>query len=152
MADYIALAACILIAAAGGIWDIRVRRIPNLVSLALAAAALGYLMLQSDFDAGAAKSAGLHAVIALLVGMALFRLGVIGGGDAKLYAAGALGVPLGKALFMLGWTSVAGLVLLIVMMIMRRLGMPVGPRDDKGHVLVPYGVAIAAGFAVTLLE
>jgi prepilin peptidase CpaA len=94
----------------------------------------------------------LHAAIALGVGMLLFATGAIGGGDAKFYAAAALAIPaspIAGPLAMLGWTSAAGLVLLIGMAIGRRmLGRP--GSFMKGWQ-VPYGVAIAAGFLLTHL-
>jgi Flp pilus assembly protein protease CpaA len=75
---------------------------------------------------------------------------MIGGGDAKFYAAAALGIPFSEALPMLFWTSIGGLGLLLALMVIfafkRRIG---GPRDKKGRVMVPYGVAIFIGFVVT---
>ena len=100
--------------------------------------------------AAAAPSALLHAALALLVGMVLFRLGAVGGGDAKFYAAAALALPLGQALFLLGWTSAVGLALLLVMAI-ARLFRPAsrGTSLLRGWS-VPYGVAIFGGLALTL--
>ena len=138
------------IAAAGAFLDIRDQRLPNWLCAALALAALAGLA----FSQGAALLpwAFLHAGIALVVGMLLFRLGAIGGGDAKFYAAAACAIPASPVagpLALLGWTSAAGLALLIAMAIGRRiLGRPV---FLKGWA-VPYGVAIAAGFLITLFR
>jgi prepilin peptidase CpaA len=92
----------------------------------------------------------LHASIALVAGMALFKFGMIGAGDAKFYAAAAAGIPLDKALTFLGWTSAAGLALLFAMVLARL----VRPGSRKLSSLrgwsVPYGVAIFGGFALTL--
>ena len=138
------------IAAAGAFLDIRDQRLPNWLCAALALAALTGLA----FSRGAALLpwALLHAAVALVVGMLLFRLGAIGGGDAKFYAAAACAFPLLPAagpLGLLGWTSAAGLALLIAMAAGRRmLGRPV---FLKGWA-VPYGVAIAAGFWIALLR
>jgi prepilin peptidase CpaA len=82
--------------------------------------------------------------------MVLFRVRIIGGGDAKFYAAAACAIPFGEALYFLGWTSAAGVVLLLVMIVGRRL-MP----STRGTPIlrgweVPYGVAIFAGFVLTL--
>lgn len=139
------------IAAAGAFLDIRDMRLPNWLCAALAVAAAAGLALSQ----GTAPLPGalLHAVIALLAGMLLFRLGAIGGGDAKFYAAAALAIPASPVtgpLALLGWTSAAGLVLLIAMATGRRmLGRPGGLL--KGWA-VPYGVAIAAGFVIALLR
>ena len=138
------------IAAAGAFLDIRDQRLPNWLCAALALAALTGLA----FSQGAALLpwALLHAAVALVVGMLLFRLGAIGGGqqregacsrgvEFRVTAAGPLGL--------LGWTSAAGLALLIAMAAGRRmLGRPV---FLKGWA-VPYGVAIAAGFWIALLR
>lgn len=143
-----------LACAALGAWlDVTSRRLPNWLCAAFAIAAI--------FGLGATQGAALlpwallHAAAALLVGMLLFRFGVIGGGDAKFYAAAACAVPVVPAagpLALLGWTSVAGLALLAVMMVGRRLGILAG----KGSLLkgweVPYGVAIAAGFWLALIS
>jgi prepilin peptidase CpaA len=136
------------IAAGGAYLDIRDRRLPNWLCAALALAAAAGLALSQG--AALLPSAVLHAAIALVVGMLLFRLGAIGGGDAKFYAAAALAIPaspMAGPLAMVGWTSAAGLVLLIAMATGRRmLGRPGGLL--KGWA-VPYGVAIAAGFLIT---
>lgn len=143
----LALAACMVLAAAGAVWDIASRRIPNWLCLLLAAASLGYAWSAGGTDAmlwGAA-----HALVALVVGMGLFALGVIGGGDAKFYSAAAFAIPLYQGLPFLGWTSVAGLVLLIVLVVGNRVFAKVRkPMSELRRMEVPYGVAIASGFAL----
>lgn len=96
---------------------------------------------------------GLHLLvgtIAFIVSVALFFIGLYGGGDAKFIPAVMLWLgPAGAMPFLL-WTAIAGGVLTIVVVIMRGL-MPRGVtpgfgvatfEDRKG---VPYGVAIATG-------
>lgn len=96
---------------------------------------------------------GMHAlvgVIAFIASVALFFLGVYGGGDAKFIPAVLLWVgPAGAFPFLVA-TAMAGGVLTILIVIMRGL-MPQGVtpgfgvatfEDRKG---IPYGVAIAAG-------
>ncbi|MXP41611.1 peptidase A24 [Altererythrobacter soli] len=143
-----ALLPAAVLAAAGAYLDIRHRRLPNRLCAALAVAAAAGLALSAG--AGALPWALLHAAIALVIGMLLFALGAIGGGDAKFYAAAALAIPASPVagpLALLGWTSAAGLVLLITMAVGRRmLGRP--GSFLKGWE-VPYGVAIAAGFLLT---
>ena len=147
----VSLAATLAVALLGAFLDLRHRRLPNWLCLALAATALVNLTL--GYGAGFLPGAFLHAVIALVLGMILFKLGMIGGGDAKFYSAAALGMPLSKGLAMLGWTSFAGLILLVAMMTMRHVfKVSIGPKDDKGRALVPYGVAIALGYLATLLQ
>jgi prepilin peptidase CpaA len=144
------LAVCLALAVASAAWDIRLRRIPNWLCLALAVAALAYAWAHGGANALAWGAA--HSAIALAVGIALFALGAIGGGDAKLYAAAALALPLQAGLSLLGWTSAAGLILLIVMIVGNRLfSRRRQSLHDMRKMEVPYGVAIAAGFAVATL-
>lgn len=99
------------------------------------------------------ETVGWHVLvgsIAFVASVALFFLGVYGGGDAKFIPAVLLWVgPAGVAPFLVV-TAMAGGVLTVVIIIMRAL-MPSGYapgfgvatfEDRKG---VPYGVAIAAG-------
>ena len=144
------LAVCLALASAGAGWDIKARRIPNWVCLLLAVAALAYAWASTG-NSGLLWGAA-HAAIALVVGAALFAFGIIGGGDAKFYSAAALAVPLANGLALLGWTSGAGLVLLVGMIVGNRVFARA--RKSLGELRkmeVPYGVAIAAGFALTTL-
>ena len=102
------------------------------------------------------QAIGVHAlvgVVALLVAMAMFAAGWIGGGDAKLFAAASLWLgPDAVAPFILV-TALAGGALAIALLNLRadwaRGLLPVGPawverlREPKGDA--PYGVAIAVG-------
>ena len=147
MIAYVALGLCLLLILTGAVSDIRTRRIPNLLVIALAVCAVAYTL--SAANVAALASSALHAVIVLVVGMGLFALRWIGGGDAKFYAACALAVPLAKAVTLLFWTSVAGLLLVIGMIVagvLRRQSLSAA-RTMK----VPYGVAVAFGAIATLL-
>ncbi|WP_336985687.1 A24 family peptidase [Altererythrobacter aquiaggeris] len=140
----------VAIGAGGAVWDILHRRLPNLLCVAMAVAAATALGLTMGI--AALPWALAHSVIALLVGMVLFRLGMIGGGDAKFYAAAALGLPLDQGLSMLGWTSVAGLVLLAAMFSARKVQKIPTPKDGAGKWTVPYGVAIFFGYLLTVIN
>ncbi len=132
--------------------DVTTYTIPNWISLALivgffpAALALGLPW----------SSLGLHVgigVAALVVGMALFALGWIGGGDAKVFAATALwlGWP-ASATFLLA-TALAGGALAVLLLAMRsmllRPYVSAGPswlsRLAEPGENVPYGLAICIG-------
>lgn len=142
--------AVIALAAFGAITDIRERTIRNWLVVALAGAAL--IVSAVDSGTGMLSSQAIHAGLALVVGMLLFQFGWIGGGDAKFYAASALAVPLDRWLHLLGWTSLAGLVLVIFLVICRKiLGRKVTQdlKTKKG-IEVPFGVAIFAGLALTI--
>ena len=132
--------------------DLASYTIPNWISLALAGgfcllAATAGLPLES-LEAHAAAGAA-----ALIAGMALFALGWVGGGDAKLLAACCLwfGWPDTQA-FLLD-TALAGGAFALVLLIFRsqrmRLIIPaftgwVGRLITPGEP-APYGVAIALG-------
>jgi prepilin peptidase CpaA len=126
--------------------------IPNWISLALAAAfpvaALGLgLPLQTlGLDLGV-------GVVALAAGMAMFALGWIGGGDAKLFAAAALWLGWPALLPFLAVTGLAGGALAVGLLSLRspllRGYVLSGPawfaRLAEPGENVPYGVAIAIG-------
>ncbi len=84
-----------------------------------------------------------HFLLALIVGMALFGRGWIGGGDAKLYAAAALWFNWAGAATLIFLTGVSGLLLAIAFIAARMLGLRKNvPKEDRR---IPYGVAIASG-------
>ena len=93
----------------------------------------------------------LHALIALVVGAGLFAMRVIGGGDAKFYAAVAAWFSLHDAVWLLVLVSLSGLVLLVVWIGARMLsGRPIR-KQGAGLNGLPYGVAIAVGAAILIL-
>src|SRR5262245_7016399 len=132
----------------GAILDLKERRLPNwLCALVAIAGDVGIAFSESS---AIVPWTLVHAALALAVGMMLFRLGMIGGGDAKFYAAAACAVPLNQGLYLLGWVSVSGLVLLSIMAIVRLLRRPAKDRPLLRGWSVPYGVAIFAGFGLFL--
>jgi prepilin peptidase CpaA len=121
----------------------RARRIPNRLAALLAVAGLariGWELAASGAAGPAAADLALAAAV-FGAGALLFGLGVFGGGDAKLLAAGALWFGTEAAWSFLLGTAVAGGVL--------ALGFLVWFAIPRGGVAVrpslPYGVAIAAG-------
>ncbi len=89
---------------------------------------------------------------ALCAGVAMFAMGWIGGGDAKLFAASALWLGLPALAPFLAWTAVAGGALATGLLLARKSPLSAlvqGPGwvgrllEPKGDV--PYGVAIAVG-------
>ncbi|MEL1251009.1 A24 family peptidase [Aurantiacibacter gilvus] len=145
----VSLWACLGLALLAAIWDARSRKIPNWLNLLIAIAALTFAVLSGGW--ATAGSAAIHAVIALVLGAGLFAIGFIGAGDAKMYSATAFALPLPSALPMLGWTSLAGFILLVGMLATRWMaGKPL--RQDGKSFTVPYGVAIAGGLWLTQLS
>jgi prepilin peptidase CpaA len=129
-------------------FDIRERRLPNWLCLAVAFAGLTF----ATFDGGASALGwqALHATIALVVGMGLFAARIIGGGDAKYYAATAAWFGLSSGLYLLVSVALSGFVVLVVWAIVRRAkGLAVFQRAKNTEAALPYGVAIALGAAFT---
>ena len=138
-----------MIAAAA--YDVLTLTIPNWISLSLLA-----LFPALALVAGL----GLHelalhvaiAVAALVVGIAAFAAGVIGGGDAKLFAALALYMgPLGIAPYVFD-VAVAGGVVAMLFLVLHQPMLEEWTRRSSvltqivsRGMAIPYGVAIVAG-------
>jgi prepilin peptidase CpaA len=140
--------------------DIRSRRIPNVVVLAIAALGLGRMILARDPVAAGYTLIGAAAMLAF--GFLLFWRGIIGGGDAKLIAATALLMGYQDLLEFLFLMSLCGLPLALVVWARDKLGLrrhkqvAAAGADGSGAAVltrstVPYGVAISAAGAVILL-
>lgn len=137
----------IALAAVGAWLDWHRRLLPNWLCGIAGAAGLGAALLGPA--GGPVWSNAVHAVIALVVGMALFAGGVIGGGDAKFYAALALWFPLDAGFRLLLLVSLAGLILTLAMWVLIWRREPAGTSRQTRSV--PYGVAIAAGAVIQTL-
>src|SRR5689334_14896216 len=128
--------------------DVSTMWIPNWVSIALAAA-----FIPAAMAAGlSAPQIGLHLIVggvALLVCVVLFFLNVFGGGDAKVIAAASLWVGLPGMTTFVFWMALAGGVLGLVLIMLRR--MKLNPTREWSKRLLaretgaPYAVAIAIG-------
>jgi prepilin peptidase CpaA len=136
----------------GGLRDLTSFTIPNWISGLLI---LGFV--PAALLLGVSPSVmGLHllvGLVALAAGMAMFALGWIGGGDAKLFAASALWLGGPAMITYIVMTGLAGgglaLLLLSLRSPMLRPYVLSGPawfgRLASPGESVPYGVAIAAG-------
>ena len=127
--------------------DLFRRRIPNWLCAITALSGLAMAMARGNL--ALTGSHALHAAIALIVGMVLFALRVVGGGDAKFYAAIATWFSLRSAgaLFML--IGGCGFVLLVLWLIVRRLARkPIRKVGNDPFDGLPYGIAIAAGAVI----
>ncbi|WP_167730285.1 prepilin peptidase [Terasakiella sp. SH-1] len=144
-----AFVALLLVAA---IEDLDDYRIPNFISLALIGLYPLYV-LTAPFEVYLGWSFGIASLF-FLMGLGLFSLGIMGGGDVKLITLTALWVgPVGLIPFLLGMALVGGAMSLFM------LSAPV--RHSTAYVCVhmglmraqekiltdklPYGVAICAG-------
>lgn len=133
----------------GGAMDLFTMTIPNRVSLIMT---IGFLLLAPFMGLGLADfGAHLGAGAAMLAaGVAMFALGWMGGGDAKLLAAGALWVGFDHLLeFTFYITTAGGLLTLGILLFRGTLPHPWVIRQRWAMHLhdpktgVPYGIAIA---------
>jgi prepilin peptidase CpaA len=127
-------------------------RIPNWISLALIAAFPVAALVTGMSWSAAGLSLGVGAA-ALVIGMILWALHWIGGGDAKLFAAGALWMGWPTAVVFAVSGMIAGGVLALIVIGLRsppvRAVLLLGPRwvarlTDPGEG-IPYGIAICLG-------
>lgn len=154
------IAAAFLVFVAGlmlhaALCDLRTMTIPNGVGLAL----LAGFALYAPVSGLGLPELGLHVAAGagvLAVGFALFAFGVLGGGDAKLYAAGALWLASALTEFLV-LSVLAGGLLSIALLVARKVPLPVAVYGWAWttHLLdrrqgVPYGLAIAAGALAAL--
>jgi prepilin peptidase CpaA len=130
--------------------DLLTMTIPNRLTLGLGVAffalaplaGFGWQDILSHMGAGSAM---------LLVGILLFSLGWLGGGDAKLLAAASLWLGFDQLVVFLAYTAAFGGALALAILAYR--GTPVGALPLPGWAArlhtkgegMPYGVAIAAG-------
>ena len=171
------LAAAVFAAAAFG--DIRHRRIPTGLVLAIGALGIGRMALAGD--AAAAAMTLLASAAVLAVGFALFWRGIIGGGDAKLITGATLLVGYYDLFGFLFLMSLCGGILALAVLAQHRirpwlqaLALSIAGRQKPGgwvmhhprlwaaltgaadtpqptmQLSVPYGVAIAAAGIITL--
>jgi prepilin peptidase CpaA len=130
--------------------DLFTMKIPNKISLVLIVSFLAAALLT-----GMARDVFLtHVAIGaavLVATFALFSLKMLGGGDAKLMAAGALWMGMDNIVFYLAYVTIFGGILAVAILAYRRL-VPVASLALPGWAMrlhqdgsgIPYGIAIAA--------
>jgi prepilin peptidase CpaA len=145
--------------------DVRTRRIPNALSLAIAALGLARIAVAAEvMDAGYTLAA---AAIIFAITLALFQCGAIGGGDAKILPATALLIGYQELLGFLFVMSLCGGALALATLAAERLDLSSGRFRWGAHVsstgqseggrlalkgsTVPYGVAVATAGVITLI-
>jgi prepilin peptidase CpaA len=128
--------------------DVSTMWIPNWVSIAL-----GVAFIPAAMAAGLSMpQIGMHLIVggvALLACVILFFLHIFGGGDAKVIAAASLWVGLPGMTTFVFWMALAGGLLGLVLIALRR--MKLNPQREWSKRLLspetgaPYAVAIAIG-------
>jgi prepilin peptidase CpaA len=157
-----ALEAAILALAIGAFttaaWDdLWARRIPNALPLAIAALALVQLIPAGD--PYPALWTIVAAAVVFVVAFVQWRLGLLGGGDAKLLAAAALLVGYHDLFRFLFVMSLCGAAVAAAVMAASRLGGPSplllpfpGASGRSARPSIPYGTAIAAAAMWVLIQ
>ena len=124
--------------------DIKYRLIFNKITLPIALGAPLYWFAIDDFTLSAVGIHLLTAALAFGFFAVWFALGMMGGGDVKLFAALALWFPWADVMMMILYASILGAVVTILFLIIHKL------RRATGRAQIPYGVAIAlAGLWMT---
>jgi prepilin peptidase CpaA len=152
-------------------FDLKSRRIPNLLTLLIAATGMAASTVNPEITFAQAT---IGLLIGLLIPFVLFALGMLGAGDAKLLAGiGAWVGPIGIVWVML-FTAVAGGVMALVastaqgqlrpalrntglvgmsLLMTRRTNWvsatDAARADDKKNLTLPYAIAIVVGLVTT---
>jgi len=143
----------VLLAAAG--WDLASFTIPNFLQAVLLAG-FAVFALATAMPMTALGWHVLAAFVGLGISFTLFALGLVGGGDAKLFACVALWFGFPDLIEFALIASVFGGVLTLVILAFRHLPLP-GILARQAWLMqlhdrqsgIPYGVALASGaFAV----
>lgn len=143
--------------------DLRGMTIPNILSVAIIAAffaAYGVLWLSGRDDVfGSVSSHLLSVVIVFGVTLAMFMLRAIGAGDSKLASAFALWTGLKGMMPFLFYMALAGGVLGLAALALRKWKPVKAPREggwiarvQNGENGVPYGAAIFAGALASFVK
>ena len=157
------LGVCLVI---GSIWDIAKRRIPNLLTGAVAL--LGVVAQLVDRGGWSVASGLGAAVVSVALLWRPWMAGGIGGGDVKMAAAVAIWVGLGGMIrYALAVAAAGGVVALVMYFFSRKSvqqdvktnltlaalqqTLPTVEARAEGRPSVPYGLAIAVGAAFALL-
>ena len=129
-------------------------RIPNRLTAAMAASGPVTLLLLVP---GAVPGALLTGLVVLGIGWAMFEMGWLGGGDAKLASAAALWLGAEATLVFVLATALFGAILAATLLILARwdaarslVGGRWRARLEAESVSVPYAVAMAPAGAVAL--
>jgi prepilin peptidase CpaA len=165
----VAQSAALAVALAACVTDLRMRRIPNVLTLGAALVGFGYHLLAGGWEGLLGSLAGWG--LGLVLFLPLFALRGLGGGDVKLLAALGAWLGPGQTVWLALFTAIAGgpLALAValsrgyltralknvwaLLMFWRVAGVQPHPTltlDSPGTPRLPYAVPIAAGLVMTL--
>lgn len=139
--------------------DARRYLIPNAASVLLAAlfAVYAFAVPEGVLSGPSILAHAATGAVVFGLGAGLFYAGIMGGGDVKLFAAAALWAGPERIADALLATALAGGVLGVAMLAVRRLTSRAAPTPSGETAVsavdarLPYGIAIAAGGLWTLL-
>lgn len=132
---------------AGTWWDVKYRRIPNLLCLTTAAGGLVLALLAGGDSL--LSSHGAHFALILVGGMALYAGRIIGAGDAKYAAAAAAWFSLGDSPWLLACIALCCIPLSLGSMIRAKSPKVTGKEPGSNpRFMLPFGTAIAAGSVI----
>lgn len=135
-----------------GVMDLLTMTIPNRVSIALVAAfAVVAIWSGAPLDVILIKHVALATAV-LAAGIVMFSLGWMGGGDAKLLAAGALWIGYDLLLQFLVLVSLLGGALALIILAYRRAvpsGAMMAPVPGWAQRLHTHGTGIPYGIAIS---
>jgi len=117
--------------------DIRYRLIFNKITIPMALAAPLYWYATGSFTPAGIGIHLLTGAVTFTFFALWFRLGMMGGGDVKLFAALALWFPWVDVITMVLYATVLGALVTIIFLVIHKL------RQGAGRAQIPYGVAIA---------
>ena len=163
--------AALIVALAACVFDVKSRRIPNVLTFGAASGAMGFALAKGGLIALGWSAAGWAVGAALY--LPFFALGGIGGGDVKLLAALGAWLGPGPAVWLALWSALAGGPMAVIVALTRgytgqafgnlwgllTYWRVVGIRPHPGLTLesapaaaprLPYALPIAVGLMVTL--
>ena len=140
--------AALLCVVAAALFDLRSFEIPDSLSIAIIILFVGHALVVPHGVSW--LSSGAAFALCLALGILLFWLNWMGGGDVKLLPTIALWTGMGGLPALLLGIALAGGVLAAVLLVLRALPVPAGGPEARPRLLrrgepLPYGVAIAAG-------
>lgn len=139
-------------------YDAATMTIPNWISATL----ILLFLITAPLAGLGLQDIGIHVLVglgALVITMAMFAFGWIGGGDAKLFAVTAIWMGWSGLLMFALYTAIAGGVLTLFLLLARQWPMPShlqawkwSARLLKDGGDVPYGIGICVGALLAFPE
>ncbi len=148
------LIACLIIVWWAAVVDLRTFTIPHAFSWALMALWIPFALvaMQSGVGLGVLAVQALGGLIAFVIGVVFFALGVMGGGDVKLLAALTPLIPFGTLPVLFVLIALSGLVWALAYGSMRFMQARRAGESDAlataRMARLPYGPAIAMGLSL----